>query len=379
MTSLTSSSRIDHSSGTAAREGDTAFGIHQVLAAAAPGDAVTNAALEFRDVLSLAAPSEIYARHVAPELSGEVRLLREFSARDHRGVLLYHASIGEPVVTAFLHSRREPVVLVYHNITPARYFEPWDREFAKLLALGRREILGLRDRVAVAIADSAFNAAELDGMGYRDIRVIPPVINPRRLLDCAPDSAMLNYLDTVLKVPFVLFVGQLVPHKRPELLVEAMHIARTYLGMHACLLLVGPQRFPRFTTAIIDQVRQLNLSTVHVVGGIPDANLVATFRRARAMVTASEHEGFCVPLLEAMAFGLPVVARACAAIPEVVGDGGLLLPPDADPRLIAEAIRHVVIDDDLRADLSERGVRRVEQFDEDGARRALLATLNEVV
>jgi glycosyltransferase involved in cell wall biosynthesis len=358
---------------------ETAFGIHQVLAAAAPGDAITNAAIEFRELLKLAAPSEIYARHVAPELSSEVRPLRDFSHRDKRGVLLYHASIGEPAVTAFLHSRREPLVLVYHNITPSHYFEPWDVAFAELLALGRREVHGLSERTSMAIAASAYNAVELEGMGYRDIRVIPPVINPRRLVELAPEPTMLNYLDTVLKVPFVLFVGQLVPHKRPELLVQAMHIARTYLGLQACCLLVGPQRFPRYTAAIVDEVHQLNLSTVHLVGGIPDASLAATFRRARAMVTASEHEGFCVPLLEAMAFGVPVIARACAAIPEVVGDGGLLLPSNAEPELIAEAIESVVDDDKLRADLSARGLERVEHFDETAARSALLTALAEVV
>ena len=158
-----------------------------------------------------------------------------------------------------------------------------------------------------------------------------------------------------------------------------MHIARTYLGMHQRLLLVGTQRFPRYTAAIIDQVHQLNLPSVRLVGPVSDARLAALFRRAQVMVTASEHEGFCVPLLEAMAFGLPVIARACAAIPEVVGDGGLLLPPNADPALIAEAIQNVVDDDELRADLSARGLQRVEHFNENAARRDLLAALAEVV
>ena len=259
-------------------------------------------------------------------------------------------------------------MLVYHNITPAHYFEPWDVAFAELLALGRRELLSLRDRVTVTIADSAFNAAELEGMGYRNIRVIPPVINSRRLVDLEPDQGTMSYLENELKVPVVLFVGQLVPHKRPDLLVEAMHVARTYLGLQACLLLVGPQRFPSYTAAILNQVRELNLSTVHVVGGVREANLAAMFRSARAMVTASEHEGFCVPLLEAMAFGLPVIA-----------DGGLLLPGNADAGLLAEAIWDVVDDDELHADLSARGLRRVGQFDENGARRELIAALSEVV
>ena len=125
----------------------------------------------------------------------------------------------------------------------------------------------------------------------------------------------------------LLFVGQLLPHKRPDLLVEAMHVATTYLGLEATLLLVGQNRFARYADAISAQIRELNIRQVHVVGSVGDAQLAAMFRKATAFVTVSEHEGFCVPLLEAMAFDVPVIARACAAIPETVGDGGLLLPP----------------------------------------------------
>jgi glycosyltransferase involved in cell wall biosynthesis len=357
---------------------ETPFGIHQIITAAAPGDAITNVALEFQSVLQMAAPSEIYARHVAPELAGKVRHLREFSRHDRRGVLLYHASIGEPSITSFLRARTEPLVLVYHNVTPAHYFEPWAPEFAELLDLGRRELDSLRDRVRLTIADSAFNAAELYEIGYRDIRIVPPVIDPRRLLDMTPDAGTLNYLDTQLGMPFVLFVGQLVPHKRPELLIDAMHVARTYHAFPAFLLLVGPHRFKSYANSVIRHVRELNLPTAHIVGGVPDANLAAMFRRARAMVTVSEHEGFCVPLVEAMAFGLPIVATANAAIPEVVGDGGLLLPPTAGPALVAEALMRVVDDPDLRRDLAERGRRRVANFDRDRTRQLLLEMLMDV-
>src|SRR5262249_33674915 len=154
-----------------------------------------------------------------------------------------------------------------------------------------------RDRVQLTLADSAFNAAELYDIGYRDIRIVPPVLDPRRLIDLVPDQGTLNYLDSQLGVPFVLFVGQLAPHKRPELLIDALHVARTYYGFPACLLLVGPHRCKSYASAVISHVRELNLPTAHIVGGVPDASLAAMFRRARAMVTVSEHEGFCVPLV----------------------------------------------------------------------------------
>ena len=154
------------------------FAIHQILAGATPGDAITTAALEYRDVLRRVGPSEVFARHIAPGAAGEVKPLSECGADGSSGLLVYHASIGEPAVSAFLLSRTEPIVLVYHNITPSKYFEGLDSRFAELLMLGRVELEQLRPRVVMPIAASRFNAAELEAIGYRDVRVIPPVVEP---------------------------------------------------------------------------------------------------------------------------------------------------------------------------------------------------------
>lgn len=359
--------------------GPTEFGVHQVLAAASPGDAITNAALEYRSVLRRIGPSEIFARHIAPSSASEVQPLSAYRACGSHGVLVYHASIGEPTVEAFLCSRHEPIVLVYHNITPARYFEGLNDTFAELLVLGRAELESIRPRVARAIAASHFNAAELEAIGYDDVRVIPPVVDPLRLVRTIPDAAMTEYLDEAIREPVLLFVGQLLPHKRPDLLVEAMHVATTYLDLTTTLLLVGQHGFPRYADAIRAQVRELNIRQVHVVGPVGDAQLAAMFRRAAAFVTMSEHEGFCVPLLEAMAFDVPVVARACAAIPETVGDAGLLLPAWAGSELIAEAIVRVIGDTALRTDLVDRGRRRLGELTAIDASVAMLETIGEVI
>jgi L-malate glycosyltransferase len=357
----------------------TGFGIHQILVAASPADAITNAALEYRDILRRVGPSEVFARHIAPSSADEVLPLSEFGADESHGVLVYHASIGEPTVSAFLLSRREPIVLVYHNITPAKYFEGLDDTFAELLLLGRHEIQSIRHRVALAVADSRFNASELEEFGYEDVRVIPPVVDPTRLIRTPSDAATVEYLDQTFSEPPLLFVGQLLPHKRPDLLVEAMHIATTYFGLRATLLLVGQNRFARYADAISAQLRELNLASVHVLGPVDDARLAAIFRRAAAFVTMSEHEGFCVPLLEAMAFDVPIVARACAAVPETVGDAGLLIPRSAGPELMAEAIARVIDDSALRGELVARGRRRLAELTAVDASFAMLDAILEVV
>src|SRR5262249_5465739 len=153
-----------------------------------------------------------------------------------------------------------------------------------------RELKNLRPRVAMAIADSAFNAHELEAIGYRNVRVIPPMMGTRHLQEVEPRASTMQHLAT-FDAPILLSVGQLLPHKRPDFLVESLHISETYLHMANYLMLVGHQRIPRYTRAVRDQVRELNIMRVHVVGSVDDADLAAMYQMARVVVSASEHEG----------------------------------------------------------------------------------------
>lgn len=353
-------------------------GLHQVLASASPGDAITDLALGTRDLLRRVGPSEIYARHVAPALADEVLALERYRPPHARNLLIVHASIGQSEVHEFLTYRPEPLVLVYHNVTPGRYFEPYDTVFADLLEVGRREVERLLPRVVLAIADSRYNARDLEAMGYRDVRVVPPVMNLRRLTGQTPSDATLRHLETV-PGPILLSVGQLLPHKRPDFLVEMMHVAGTYLGMRGTLMLVGHQRLERYARAIKEQILELNLSNVHLVGPVGEAELVALFRSADAIVTASEHEGFCLPLLEAMAFEKPIIARACAAVPETVGDAAFLLPAEQGPVLFAEAVAETLSNESVRRQLVAAGRRRIDELERRPPNLSFVESLLEVV
>jgi glycosyltransferase involved in cell wall biosynthesis len=355
----------------------TDVGIHQILVAASPGDAITNLAISTRNVLRQAGPSEIYAYHVAPALMGDVFELHKYRARHSRNLLIFHASIGQPAVHQFLTSRAEALVLVYHNVTPAQYFEPYDLEFAELLALGRREVEILQPRVVQAIADSAFNARELEEMGYRGIRIVPPVVDFHRFDGVAPRESTLNHLRS-LQTPILLSVAQLMPHKRPDLLVEMMHCIETYRGLRPVLMLVGHHRLARYTRAIREQVRELEVN-VHVVGAVDEADLVAMFRMASAFVSASEHEGFCLPVVEAMAMGTPVVARACAAVPETVGNAALLVPEAQGPSCYAEAVYEVLTDPRVAQELVRRGHERVNELERGMPAAAIVDALLQAV
>lgn len=353
------------------------MGIHQVVVAASPGDAVTNAALQYRSVLRRVGPSEVYARYIDPRLEGEIVPLPEYRG-DGRDVLVYHASVGEPAVVSFLLGRPERLVLMYHNITPARYFRQLDPEFAQLLDLGRAELVVLRDKVSLALAVSAFNQADLESLGYQDVRGCPLPIDPAALRQVRPDPAMAERLEREVQGPMILFVGQLLPHKRPDLLLQAFHILVTYLMPEARLVLVGGGRSPVYRAALEGFIGDLTLAA-WITGWVTDEELAALYRKASVFVTMSEHEGVCVPLVEAMAHGVPVVARSLAAIPETIDGAGLLLPPADDAALAAEAISEVLANLPLREALVERGRARIDEFDPARAQAMLLRHLADVV
>ena len=357
--------------------------IHQILHSAAAGDAVTNSALHYRDVLRRIGPSEVYAAHFQPALAGDVLPLSSYearpSARTGTNVLLYHLSIGSAEVLAFLLGRRERLGIVYHNITPSEYFRPYDPDFADDVDEGRRQLALLRDRADLAIAVSRYNAAELEDVGYRNVRVAAAVADPEHLLTVTPDAGLAAKLAAELEGPLVLFVGQLLPHKRPDLLLEAYHVLSTYLVPEAHLAFVGPSRLRGYGLAIERFARELNLKRVRFYGWVRNEDLAALYRAANVVVTTSEHEGFCVPLLEAMGFDVPVIARAFAAIPDTLGDGGLLLPPDNDPLLVGEAIGAVVGDRSLHDELVARGRSRLDELSPHAAQTSFLEALMELV
>ena len=357
--------------------------IHQVLVSASRGDAITNAALEIRGLLRQAGPSEIYARYFDPGLAHEVKPLDQYGRR--RGsdpvndVICYHASIGEPDVLSFIMERPERLVLVYHNISPPEPFLQYAPRFAGLLEAGRLELAELASRTQLALAASSYNAAELIDLGFADVRVSPLIIDLARLSEVPPDPLTLNHLCTQVEGPVVLFVGQLLPHKRPDLLVEAYHVLTTYLVPEAHLIMVGAGRLPAYRQALQLLVHELNLPNAWLTGPVPDEQLSAFYRRADVFATASEHEGFCVPLVEAMALDVPVVARAHAAVPETAGDAALLLPPHDDPVLFGEALAEVLTDADLSTKLTDRGRERAGVFAPDKARATFLENLLTLV
>ena len=355
----------------------------QVVVTAAPGDATTGSAFEIRRLLRQVGPSDIFAYHVDPRLHADVLPLHDFHRYNRGGrhptddVILFHGSIGAPEVFSYLMSRPERIVLVYHNISPAGAFLPYDEQFAGLLESGRRDLARLARRVEFALAPSHFNARELTAMGYRDVRVWPLIVDLERMRSIEPAEQTVRDLDA-LEGPMLLAVGQILPHKRLEYLVQAFHILSTYLLPDAHLAVVGAPRIEAYRRRLWTYIDELNLFRLHRVGHISDEILAAYWRRADAYVTASEHEGFLVTALEAMGFDLPIVARSYGAVPETIAGAGVVIAAGEGPEVFAEAMAEVLQNSALRDRLVARGRQRRTAFDADKSREAFLRHMLEV-
>lgn len=335
----------------------------QLLVGAAPGDAITRNAVLLRAAFEELGPADIYAQHVEPGMEDQVLPLDRLEHRRNSArPLVFHASIGSwPVFRAIDELERE-LVLVYHNFSPPEYFAPFAPDVADDLIRGRWELARIRDRVRFAVADSDYNADELRELGYDDVTVVAPTPDIERLDRVTPDVRMLRRINGWGPGPLVLCVAQQLPHKRVERVLAAVAVLQQEYLPDARLAFVGVDRFATYSRALRSFARTVGLRDPHFLGRVSDAELGALYLRAQAFLTLSEHEGFCVPVVEAMALGVPVVASARAAIPSTVADAAVLVDDPDDPVLVAGVLAEVLTDPTLRWVLVGRGVGRARRL-----------------
>jgi glycosyltransferase involved in cell wall biosynthesis len=355
--------------------------VDQLIPSIIEHDAVSNHTFEAQRLLrELGFQSEIYAAILGPGVEGRVRpvsQLGEFAATDRW--LLYQCSIGSPVADAFA---ADPggKLLDYHNITPAELVERWIPPLAAESRLGRQQLAELAPLVPFAIADSEFNAAELRRLGFARAEVVSVLIESANLAVVA-DSAALDRLDLAKSRGGSdwLFVGQVAPHKAQHELVSALACYRKVYDDPARLHLVGRPMGSAYLDSVVSFADSVGLAdAVDLPGSVPAAELSAYYESADVFVCLSRHEGFCVPIVEAMARGLAVVAADAAAVPGTLGDAGVLLSR-RDPAYVAAAVHELLEDRATRASLVRRGLERAKLFSLEAARESFRRAITEAV
>ena len=335
--------------------------INQWVPAAHRGDAIGDSARRVRDMLRAAGhDSELYALTIDDDLREDVRPFADSGAR--RGhITIFHFALPSPMTEAFA-SLPGIRVLQYHNITPAPFFAPYDAQLFRLAALGRQELRTLVGRVDLALGDSEFNRQELEELGFASTGVMPIAVNMERLTAAPRRPALEKILGDGL-INF-LFVGRIVPNKRIEDHIRLAEMYKRYIDSYYRFIFVGRYdglpRYYSMVRALIVQYRMLPERFIFT-GGVPDDDLAAYYRWADAYVSLSEHEGFCVPLVEAMATDVPILAYAAGAVPETLGGAGVLFSPK-DLEFAAEMLGTLVYDRPVRERILAGQRRRARVF-----------------
>jgi glycosyltransferase involved in cell wall biosynthesis len=350
--------------------------VHQLLAAFAHGDAVGNEALAIQGLLRrMGYTSDIFAEHVDPRMAALVRPLGEYAlVSSEKTVCLFHFAIGSAAGPLIFHAP-DSLVIVYHNVTPARFFLGFNNHLTGLCYHGRRQLACYAPRTSLALAASEFSRRELEEAGFERTGVLPIVLDLsvyRR-----PASPVISRLFRDGKKN-VLCVGRVSPNKGLEAVLRAFGILqKQYKGSR--LLVVGDDQGVRhYTERLSEMVLALGLRDVVFSGHVDDDELIAYYSVADLLLSLSEHEGFCVPLLEAMLFSVPVIALDRGAVGETLEGAGLLLRGN-DPHVVAGLMGEVLMGGELRQAVLGSQARRVSALRAADPGEGLLKSLSPVL
>ena len=270
------------------------------------------------------------------------------------------------------------MIIRYHNITPPEFFFGYNKSAMSNCTLGYRDLYAMRNLGDYLIADSEYNLGDLRKNGYTAPGEVMPILIPFKDYEKKPDEDVINRMSDGRTN--IVFTGRVVPNKRQEQVIRAFYHYKKAYDESARLILVGNyEGMELYYESLVDYAAGLGISDdVIFTGHISFPAILAYYRTASAFLCMSDHEGFCVPLVEAMFFDIPVIAKKTSAIPYTLGGAGILLEND-DPLMAAAVINRVLKDEDLRNKVLENQRERLRDFEHDKIEKQLLDAVNRFI
>lgn len=353
--------------------------VWQMLPSLAIGDGVGNEVLAMdRLLVDAGYETGIYADYIAPNVpQGRARKLDKIPDFGEKDILIYHLSIGSRL-NLLLTDVKCRIIFRYHNITPAAYFAGYNPILEKRCREGLWQIQKLANIPCRVLAVSPYNKTHLESLGYRCPIDIVPILIPMEDYKILPDQDFLKgYREK--EIFNILFVGRISPNKKHEDLIRIFAYYYKTTNRDARLILAGSyEGMEIYRRELSEYARLLGLDGTQVVftGPIRFEQILACYELADIFWCMSEHEGFCIPLVEAMLFQVPILARDMTAVADTLGQGGILME-DSDPvqwALQTELIRE---DDRIRRELQAGQRRQLEKYQYDIIKKQLLQILEE--
>ncbi len=334
--------------------------VEQFLPAFHYGDAVSNTALAIdRFLRSQGIESRLVTLTCDENMREQAILFGDYRV-DPASIKILHFAIPSPL-TGFFQDQRCRKVMFFHNITPARFFPSYSDFFVRFVSAGREHLSLLARSFDLAIGVSEYNAGELRALGYANVRTFPLIVN----LEDYSAPASRPYMELLKNErKNILFVGRVIPNKKIEDLVRVLFFYKKYVSPAIRLIVMGnTQSLPKYFHAVADLAARFYLTADDLLftGHLPQDEFLAVYRSADVFLSMSEHEGFCLPLLESCCFGLPVLAYDAGAVAETMDGAGILFR-DKDPARVAGLVERVLEDGDLNGRLRAQGAPRIERY-----------------
>ena len=354
-------------------------GVHHFVPVVHRGDAVGRHTLRLREATrDRGFESNVYVDVVEADTKEETTPVLEYPGHARRGdVLVYQFATASPMAP-WLAARTETLVVNYHNITPPELLAPWDNHLALGQLRAQSDLRLLAPRTTLAVADSAYNRDHLVAAGFSHSAVVPPSAALGTDVMTAGSRTKDRGKAGGCGARW-LSVGRVAPNKAIEDTIAALVVTRAHADPEATLLIIGKPATASYNDALHRYVAELGLTGVVIFGGhASDATVAAAYAQADVLVVTSEHEGFCVPVTEAMTVGLPVVANGAGALPEVLGHAGVFVD-SGDPYLLASAIGELLADPPRRSRLADAAAQRLAELDLDSSAERFVDLLCTVV
>lgn len=354
--------------------------IIQLITTIAYGDAVGNDAFAIMRVLrELGYETGIYAENIDDKLekSQFVKHVSELPELEKNDIVIFNHSTGTELCYS-LPKIKARKMMIYHNITPPEYFSMYNKSAEKVCAYGYEGTGRLSGEIEYVIADSKYNAEDLKKMGYKCPMFVRPILIPFDDYKKDPDETVIDRYTNDGYVNIV-FVGRVAPNKKHEDIIAAFAYYKRHINARSRLILVGSDgNMEQYSAALKGYVDALCLNDVIFTGQVKFNAILAYYRIADIFLCMSDHEGFCVPLVEAMFFKVPIIAYNSSAIEETLGGSGFLID-SKDPVFTAKLIDKIIKNKELRDSIIKEQSERLKYFSYDNMREKLLEGLTKFI
>lgn len=337
--------------------------IIQMVPTLAYGDAIGNHVFAIDKILREEGyETAIIAENISPRLDKSLAVpLEKATLPQKNDLVLYHGSIGSKM-NDYLRSVESKKVMIYHNITPWKFFKGYSEEMKELAKVGELEVRKLARVVDRCIAVSEFNKKSLINMGFSCPIDVCPILIPYSDYDKQPNQNVFEKYNNNDEVRW-LFVGRIAPNKKQEDIISSFYIYQKKYKPYSRLFIIGNNTgMERYGERLKKYVKKLGIEDkVEFLGHISFEELLSYYQLANVFVCMSEHEGFCVPLIESMYFSVPIVAYRSSAIPETLSDSGIIIDRK-DPEYVAAIVNRIIKDSTFRKKIIKVEKKRLEYY-----------------